>query len=407
MSINRILIALILSGCLFYSCQPTQNTKTGKPYVVVLSMDGFRWDYPDKAPTPNLNKVAENGVKAERLIPCFPTKTFPNHYSIATGLTIDHHGIVLNNFHAPEFNEDYNKGDRSTVEDGKFYGGEPIWVTAEKQGIRTAIYFWVGSEADIEGVSPSFQKIYDHNFPYSQRIDSVIYWLQMPLVKRPQLIMWYMDEPDWSSHHYGPDGDSLKPVITRMDSLVGVFVDRVKQLPNAGEIDVIILSDHGMAQLSPERQIILDQYIDTTALAIIDGWNPNYNFKVKEGRLDEVYTALKKVDHLQVWKTGELPERLHYGTNPRTHDLVVVADKGWSLFWSWQTGDELGAHGYDNAETDMHAIFYAFGPSFKTHYQSGPIENIDVYPLMARLLGIRPAQVDGNLEKMNLLLKNP
>jgi len=369
-------------------------------------MDGFRWDYPDKASTPNLDFIAANGVKAERLIPCFPTKTFPNHYSIATGLYIDNHGIVLNNFHSPEFGQDYNKGNRASVEDGKFYDGEPIWVTAEKQGVRTASYFWVGSEADIDGISPTYQKMYDHKFPYSQRIDSVISWLSLPEAQRPQLIMWYMDEPDWSGHRFGPEGDDLKPVISRMDSLVGVFMKAMLELPHASQINFIVLSDHGMAQLSPERRVILDQYVDTAKIAIIDGWNPNFNLKVKEGYLEEVYDSLRKIEHLHVWKSSEVPERMHYGKHPRTHDLVIVAENNWSVYWSWAIGNETGAHGFDNEFTDMHAIFYAMGPGFKKGYHSEPIPNIDIYPLLAKLLNIQPAPVDGNLDRVNKMLKN-
>ncbi|MDP3461581.1 MAG: ectonucleotide pyrophosphatase/phosphodiesterase [Bacteroidales bacterium] len=402
---KRQLFFIIACTHFLFSCSNSE-IQTNKQYVVVLSMDGFRWDYPDKASTPNLDFIAANGVKAERLIPCFPTKTFPNHYSIATGLYIDNHGIVLNNFHSPEFGQDYNKGNRASVEDGKFYDGEPIWVTAEKQGVRTASYFWVGSEADIDGISPTYQKMYDHKFPYSQRIDSVIFWLSLPEAQRPQLIMWYMDEPDWSGHRFGPEGDDLKPVISRMDSLVGVFMKAMLELPHASQINFIVLSDHGMAQLSPERRVILDQYVDTAKIAIIDGWNPNFNLKVKEGYLEEVYDSLRKIEHLHVWKSSEVPERMHYGKHPRTHDLVIVAENNWSVYWSWAIGNETGAHGFDNEFTDMHAIFYAMGPGFKKGYHSEPIPNIDIYPLLAKLLNIQPAPVDGNLDRVNKMLKN-
>lgn len=382
-----------------------KHSRQQKPIVVVLSMDGFRWDYPQKAPTPNLDQIAAQGIRSERLIPRFPTKTFPNHYSIATGLYVDHHGIVLNNFFATDLGVDFNKGDRSTVEDGRFYAGEPIWVTAEKQGVKSATYFWVGSEADVGGVVPSFQKKYDHRFPFSQRIDSVVHWLSLPEAQRPQLIMWYMDEPDGSGHRFGPEGEDLKEVITRMDSLVGVFVRAIESLPHADEINIIVLSDHGMAQLSPEKRVFLDHFVDTAMLEVIDGWNPNFNIKVKEGYSDTVFGQLSKVENIKVWESGVLPVRFVYGNHTRCHDIVIVADSGWSVYWSWDVGSELGAHGYDNENPDMHAIFYAKGPAFKKGFLSEPLHNIDIYPLIAKLLNIQPAEVDGKLERINHILK--
>jgi alkaline phosphatase D len=401
----RLLFLLVL--ILGYSLACTKQHQEKRPYVIVLSMDGFRWDYPQKAPTPNLDLIAKKGVKAQRLIPRFPTKTFPNHYSIATGLYVDNHGIVLNNFHATDLGQDYNKGDRSTVEDGRFYGGEPIWVTAEKQGLKSATFFWVGSEAEVDDVAPSFQKKYDHKFPFSQRIDSVVHWISLPEAQRPQLIMWYMDEPDGSGHRFGPEGEDLKEVITRMDSLVGVFVRAIESLPHADEINIIVLSDHGMAQLSPEKRVFLDHFVDTAMLEVIDGWNPNFNLKVKEGFQDTVFDQLRKANNIKAWKSGTLPERFVYGNHIRCHDIVIVADSGWSVYWSWAIGSESGAHGFDNENTDMHAIFYAKGPNFKKGYVSEPLHNIDIYPLIANILNIQPAQVDGKLERIRHILKEP
>lgn len=395
------LSALVL-GCSF-AC--TKRQQEQRPYVVVLSMDGFRWDYTDKAPTPSLDLIAKEGVKAMRLIPCFPTKTFPNHYSIATGLYIDNHGIVLNSFYASDLGVDFNKGDRSTVEDGRFYGGEPIWVTAEKQGVKSATYFWVGSEADVDGFVPAFQKKYDHDFPFSQRIDSVVHWLSLPEAQRPHLVMWYMDEPDGSGHRFGPEGEDLKEVITRMDSLVGVFMHAIESLPHADEINIIVLSDHGMAQLSTEKRVFLDHFVDTAMLEVIDGWNPNYNLKIKEGYYDTVLGQLSKVENIKAWESGALPVRFVYGNHIRCHDLVIVADSGWSVYWSWAVGSESGAHGYDNENPDMHAIFYAKGPAFKEGLLSEPLHNIDVYPLIAKLLNIQSAEVDGKIERINHILK--
>ena len=187
-----------------YSCKNSEQ-KTEEPYVVMLSVDGFRWDYPDKVPTPNLDYIAENGVKAKSLKPAFPTKTFPNHYSMATGLYPDHHGIVLNSFYDEEMDKYYEIRNREAVENPDFYGGEPIWVTAENQNVTSASYFWVGSEAAVNGVSPTYWKKYDHSFHFEQRIDSVIAWLQLPEKERPHLILWYIHEPDNIGYRLGRD----------------------------------------------------------------------------------------------------------------------------------------------------------------------------------------------------------
>jgi predicted AlkP superfamily pyrophosphatase or phosphodiesterase len=400
--INYILIflaALLIFASCSQSRQPEEN------YLVVLSMDGFRWDYTDRTETPNFDRIEKQGVRAEAIIPSFPSTTFANHYTMATGLYPDHHGILVNRFYAPDLDADFNKGDRSTVEDGKFYGGEPIWVTAETQGMKTATFFWVGSEADVKGVRPTYWKRYEHNFPYTQRIDTVIYWLELPKEQRPELVMWYFDQPDSHGHRYGPEGDSILMTVNYLDSLLGVFLDRMEALPHADKINFIVTSDHGMAQLSPDRKIVLDQYVDTSMIALIDGWNPTMNLKIKDGYLDEVYESLSEIDNLNVWKHGEVPERLHHGTNVRTHDLILVADGGWSIVWSWTKGYARGTHGYDPANPDMHAIFYAYGPDFKENHRHPAFQNIHLYPLMTEILGLEPAETDGSLDAVKDMLK--
>ncbi len=398
------LVVLITIAIVFLGCKQSKTDEVPN-YLIVLSMDGFRWDYPEMAETPSLDAMAAKGVKAERFIPAFPTTTFANHYTMATGLYPDKHGIVANRFYCPELDADYNKRDRSTVLDGKFYGGEPIWVTAEKQNMKTAAFFWVGSEADVQGIRPSYWKKYDHSFPYEQRIDTVIYWLNLPEEKRPRLVMWYFDEPDSSGHRYGPEGDSLKPIISRLDSLVGVFKNKLASLPHADRINFIVLSDHGMAETSPERMVYLDQHIDTAMIAMTDNWSPVMYIKAKDGQLDKLYNDLRNIENLHVWKRGQLPERLKHGNHPRTHDMTVLADNGWSFGWSWQNYRPNAKHGFDNAFEDMHAIFYASGPDFKVNHTQQPFYTIDLYPLMAHLLGLEPALVDGDFERVKGMLK--
>lgn len=399
MRIKTLLPLLLI--VLIVSCSKREQ----KRYLVVLSMDGFRWDYASRTSTPTLDYIAANGVRAERLKPSFPSTTFANHYTMATGLHPDHHGIVANRFYATDLDAHFNdRNNRESVHDGRFYGGEPIWVTAEKQNVTTATCFWVGSEADVQGIRPTYWKKYNHSMPYTDRIDTVMYWLELPEAQRPQLVMWYMDEPDSKGHDLGPENDSLMPLISYLDSLVGVFVTRMKSLPHADQINFIVLSDHGMGQLHPDKQIILDQYIDTSLIAHTDGWNPTMNLLVKDGKTDELLEQLSKAPNLQYWKRGNAPERLHHGKHVRTHDVTILADDGYSIYWSWAIGDVKGTHGYDNANPDMHGIFYAMGPDFKKAYSKKTFQNIHLYPLMAKLLQLQPAEVDGKLDSISDIL---
>lgn len=398
---NYSLVLMLIFG-LLVGC--SGENKEGESIVIMLSMDGFRWDYTEDVATPNFDRIARMGVKAKSLKPSFPTKTFPNHYSIATGLYPDHHGIVLNSFFDEATSRYYAIADRNAVEDGSFYGGEPIWTTAEKQGVISGSYFWVGSESEIDGYRPTYWKKYDHDFPYEQRIDSVISWLQKPDSERPRLVLWYFDEPDHTGHS-GPDSKQLDSVVCRLDSLLGLFLDKLDALPLANRVNVIVTSDHGMGNISNDKKVVLEDHLRKEWIAQLQGYNPNFNIQAKEGFVDSIYNALSEVNGIQVWKTGELPPRLHYGTHPRTLDLVVVADSSWSVVENREELVNGGAHGFDNSNTDMHAIFYAFGPAFKENYSSPTFDNVDIYPLICEILKLKPAPVDGKLENVAELLK--
>ena len=398
--ISSIIIFLLIFT---YSCKNPGQTKE-EPYVVMLSVDGFRWDYPDKVSTPNLDYIAENGVKAKSLKPAFPTKTFPNHYSMATGLYPDHNGIVLNSFYDEEMDKYYEIQNREAVENPDFYNGEPIWVTAENQDVTSASYFWVGSEAAVKGVSPTYWKKYNHSFPFEQRIDSVIAWLQLPEKERPHLILWYIHEPDNIGHRFGPDSKEIEDCIIYLDSLIGVFITKVEELPNNENINIIVTSDHGMGTISKERTVYLKNYVDDEWIDIIQGYNPNYNIKAKQEFYDTLYTVLKSIPHIKAWKNNEVPERLHYGTHPRVMDFVVLADSSWSIRLEGQKAKDGGTHGYDNDNINMHAIFYAYGPDFKKGYIQNTFNNVDLYPLIANILNLEPAKIDGKFENVKMML---
>ncbi|MDA3907414.1 MAG: ectonucleotide pyrophosphatase/phosphodiesterase [Bacteroidales bacterium] len=393
---------------LLSSCNYTKNTSKNndQPYLVVLSLDGFRWDYADSVNTPNLDKIAKMGVKAKSMQASFPTKTFPNHYAIATGLYPNNNGIVNNTFVDLERDLVYSIRNRNAVEDGEFYDGEPIWNTAEKQNVKAATFYWVGSEADIQNMRPTIWKPYEHNFPFEQRIDTVISWLERPNDKRPHLIMWYMHEPDLAGHKFGPHSDETNLKVAYLDSLVGVFMDKLSQIPIAKSVNVIVLSDHGMGSISDDKQVYLDKILKPEWTTNIVGSNPFYNIKATDGSIDSILYVLGKTKGITSYKISDIPKRLHYGANPRTLDIIAVADSSYSLFnKSGRKYSSNGTHGYDNRNTDMDAIYYAYGPAFKENYEKERFINVSLYPLFCKILGLNEAPNDGDLSEVIDMLK--
>jgi alkaline phosphatase D len=386
-----IVILILISGFRKDSRKPYMN------YVVLVSFDGFRWDYNKLYNTPNFNRLASEGVKADRLIPSFPTKTFPNHYTIATGLYPDHHGLIENSFQANDLGLFYRMGDRNAVENPAFYGGEPVWVTAEKQGVRTASYYWVGSEAAVEGIHPSIWKKYDGTVTYAARIDSVVKWLSYPEKNRPELVTLYFDEPDLTSHDFGPVSAETGKVVSRLDSIVGVIRMKLSELPYAKKINLIVLSDHGMGPISPDKYVNLRAIVPNRMITSMSGGNPVYLINPSEGKRDSVLYLLNNIRGIKAWRKSQLPEKWHYGTNPRIPEIVVVADSSWSI-GTRADGSSMvgGAHGYDNYDSDMFSIFYGVGPSFKKGYKFKELNNVDIYNLVCKILKIVPSKNDGD-----------
>jgi len=395
-----IILFIVLSG--FRS----DGRKKFKNYVLLVSLDGFRWDYPQLYNTPNINKIAIDGVKADRLIPSFPTVTFPNHYTIATGLYPDHHGLIDNNFVAPDLGLSYRMSDRAAVENPSFYGGEPIWITAEKQGAKAASFFWVGSEAAVGGIHPAYWKKYDGTVTYEARIDTVVKWLGYSENKRPELVTLYFDEPDATGHKFGPKSPQTKKAVEILDSLMGVLRLKLSSLPYNKRINIILVSDHGMEAISSQRYINLKEFVPERMISSLEGGNPVYFIDPRQGKLDSVLLLLNARKGLKAWSKSNVPARLHFGTNPRIPQIVVVADSSWSI-GTRPDGSSLrgGAHGYDNSNSDMFAIFYAAGPAFKKNYQFHELNNTDIYGMICRILNLKPAPNDGNPEDYRKILR--
>ncbi len=394
----------------------TNATKhLSKPYVILISLDGFRWDYTERFQPPNLSTFIAEGVQAESLIPCFPSKTFPNHYSIATGMYPDHHGIVSNSFFNPDKNAIYKIRDREKVEDGTWYGGTPIWVQAAKAGMVTASYFFVGSEADVQGIRPTYYHRYDGSVPNDTRVSQVMEWLNMPDEKRPHMITLYFSDMDDVGHKVGPnDDDPLKKKLMTLDSTLGRLFDETKAtgLP----INIIIVSDHGMIEIPVNQYMPVESIENDEVYKTVNNGAIVHIYLNQKDDLETVLTELKNKEtgnHFKVYKTKDTPGFEIVPNNKSWGDIQIIPDEGWfftyqrSLAFYHSSGIEItGQHGFDPNFKKMHGVFYANGPAFKNGYVTPPIKNIHIYPMICEILGLEiPDDVDGKLVEIEGVLK--
>ena len=406
------IILLITVSLLFFSCSSlSKDTASAEPenYLILISFDGFRWDYMEKTDTPNLDRLVASGVKADALIPAFPSKTFPNHYTIVTGLYPGNHGIVFNTIYDPIFDATFSLGNREEVKNGRWWGGKPIWVTAENQGLKTLCNFWPGSEAEINGVRPTYWVTYDGNIPNEARVQNVLDYLDKPVKDRPSFYTIYFSDPDDYGHMVGPDSSSINIAIQECDDRIGQLIAGLEQRNLFDKVNIMVVSDHGMAQLSQERLIFLDDYMDPTDLRI-PNFSPVMDIWCDESEVDSIFNLINgKHPHLSVYKKQDIPERLHFSNNRRIAPIIGIMDNGWSLtshdyYADHQSYYSGGTHGFDPAHSDMHAFFLAHGPAFKSGTTVPAFENIQLYNLMAKILDIEPALNDGNIEIVKNIL---
>jgi predicted AlkP superfamily pyrophosphatase or phosphodiesterase len=363
------------------------------PYVILVSFDGFRHDYQERVDTPNFDRVSAGGVTAEGLIPVFPSKTFPNHYTIVTGMYADAHGIVSNSFFEPERGEQYSIGIRETVEDGTWYRGEPIWVTAERQGMVAASYFWVGSEADIQGIQPTIWKPYDGSVPNAARVDSVLAWLRLPAHQRPHVVTLYFSDVDDAGHRHGPFAPEVDHAVASVDSALGRLLDGIEALPIRDQVYVLLVSDHGMAAAGPETAVAFESFIDMEGIVVGDS-GPAANLHVEGGpaRARQVRDALNAgLEHGRAYLRADVPRHLHYRADPRIGDVVVLMDEHYQI----RPQDRMprsagGTHGWDPTLPSMHGIFLAMGPGIRPGARIPAFEAVHIYPLLTEILGLTP-----------------
>jgi predicted AlkP superfamily pyrophosphatase or phosphodiesterase len=337
------------------------------------------------------------------MIPSYPSKTFPNHYTLVTGLYPVRHGIVANSFRDPARESPFGIADRDAVEDGTWYGGEPLWVTAERQGMVAASFFWVGSEADVGGVRPSHWRRFDGEVANEARVDQVLAWLSLPVEHRPRLVTLYFSDTDDAGHRHGPDSPELEAAVARVDRMIGRLRMGLEALPHGGRVHLIVVSDHGMQGFGPADHRYLE---DVTTVADLDmpERGPSGHLWVEGGHervLDVRARINESLAGVTAYLPGEVPERLHYRDHPRLGDLVVVTDS--AVVVELARDPERPArggftHGWDPAFQSMRALFVAAGPGLAAGVEVGPFQNVDVYPLVTQLLGLRPAaDIDGDV----------
>ena len=322
-------IALLLA--LVASAAPAaQRDRGGTPILILISFDGWRWDYIDRQPAPNLKALAAHGVRAKALIPSFPVLTFPNHYTIVTGLYPEHHGIVANAMRDPSMPERFTKS-AQTAKDPRWWGGEPLWVTAMRQGRRTATMFWPGSEAPIGGLRPTYWKAFDEHLASRERIAQVLNWIALPAAARPSFVSLYFEEVDTAGHDFGPDSPELAAAVSHLDDALGALAAGVHALGLDDRTSIVVVSDHGMTATSYERVIYLDALIDMSTVDVLE-YGSNLQLNPRDGDVDGLYRRLHgKHPKLAIYKRQDVPARLHFRDSPRIPAIIGVPDVGWTV----------------------------------------------------------------------------
>lgn len=404
MTLTRRSFLAALFVCSLAACRAAAPLPPERAILILISIDGFRADYLDRLRPPTLSKLAAAGVQADGLIPQFPSKTFPNHYTIVTGLTLAHHGIISNNMRAADIPGEFAMGNRDVLADPRWWGGEPIWNTAEKQGRKAAAMFWPGSETVIGGRQATYWTPFDDNMPHSERVNRVLNWLRLPEGERPSFLTLYFSDVDSAGHSRGPDSEDVKNAVMRVDKSIGDLVTGVEKIGLSDRVHYVVVSDHGMAALAPDRMIVLDDYIDVATANVVD-WAPVLALTPKDGNIEKMYAALKdKHPALAVYKSSEIPAEYGLAGHPRLPAIFAIAKEGWFITSKkeevrWDQPNRHapgGTHGYDPRLPSMHGLFIANGPRIRRGLKFKPFENIHVYDFMCAVLGLQPAKNDGD-----------
>ncbi len=384
------------------------NEQKNKPYVILISADGFRYDYPEKYKADHLLRLSSEGVRAASMIPGYPSVTFPNHYSIATGQYPAHHGLVNNTFYDAVKGANYSMGDKPKVGDGSWYGGTPLWVLAEQQQLLSASMFWVGSEAAIKNTRPTYYYNFNDKMPVADRIAAVKNWLQLPEESRPHLITFYLSEPDHAGHRYGPNAPQTSRAVKEVDSIIHLLTSEVAStgLP----VNFIFLADHGMTAVDTLNPIPMPSAIDPSKFIIPSSGTTMVLHAKNKADIQPTYEQLKREEkYYTAYLRDNMPANLHYSAKDdslnRIGDILLLPE--WPRVFSARKPG-AGYHGFDPYTVkDMHATFMAWGPAFKKGIRVNSFENIHVYPLIATILGLQyqADNIDGKIEVLREILK--
>ncbi|SDJ55260.1 alkaline phosphatase family protein [Chryseobacterium jejuense] len=383
-----------------------------KPYVIMISTDGFRYDYAKKYNAENLLKLSGNGVKAEAMIPSYPSITFPNHWSLITGLYPSHHGLIDNFFYDYQRKETYAMSNKKNAEDGSWYGGTPLWGLAEKQGMISASLMWVGSASDAGGMRPTYYYPYHEKFTPSEKVEKVVNWLKLPEDQRPHFISLYFPEVDGSGHHFGPDTQETETAVHLIDKAIGDLVQKVNDL-GLKNVNFVFVSDHGMIKVDGGTPLEIPALLfDKNRF---DFYNSQTLVRVYVKNSDEVkavYKELKahKTDDYEVYLDKKLPRYLHFAARDDKYNRIgqiLLLPKAPKIFLEKGKKTSVGKHGYNpRTVPEMKATFYAWGPEFKNNMEIGEFANINVYPLVAEVLGLKIDQpIDGKIKVLGKILK--
>lgn len=376
--------------------------------TILVSIDGFRPDYLDRGFTPVLKALAENGARAA-MRPSFPSKTFPNHYTLVTGLRPDRNGMINNTMHDPDMpGKVFTLSNRAVASMPEWWEqGTPLWVSAEKQGIRTATMFWPGSDYKIHDVQPWQHEMFDQKLPDFARVDILLGWLDVPAAERPKFATLYFDIVDTAGHIYGPDSPKTKSATAQVDAAISRLLEGLEARGLRETTNIVVVADHGMAPINDDQIMNVNDWVGQDKLTVV--WTGAFaGLAPRKGFEDEVYTALiGRKEHGECWKKEELPARFKYGQNPRVPPIICLADTGWRYesqsmkVWRNSGGD----HGFDPYDPLMAALFIANGPDIKAGVKLDTFDNVSVYPLLARLSGIEPVENDGDIADFDGALK--
>lgn len=408
-----LLFTVLLTVAGFAAAGAERSSQAGRPIVILVSIDGGRWDYLERFAPPALTRLAEAGARAAGLIPIFPSKTFPNHYTIVTGLHAARHGITSNNMVDPYLPGRFALSRRDVLQDTRWWGGEPVWVTAERQGLVAATMFWPGSESEIAGDRPTYWRPFDESVSNDARVDQLLTWLDRPDPERPTFLTVYFDELDTASHDFGPESPAARDALLNIDTSIARLVAGVDRLGLGPRTSYVVVSDHGMAALSPDRVIVLDDYLDLATVDVLDT-APIVGLVARDGTpVDAIRDALEgKHPALAVYTPATLPDPLGLREHPRLPDVIGIADDGWHVTTRARHARDTasgtfpgGNHGYDPAHRSMHGLFVASGPAFQRGVVVPAFGNIHVYAMLCRVLGLEPASHDGDVAVTSALLR--